>query len=657
MQTVEPSVATSRHPLDPLSPEEIEAAGGILRAQRGLADTARFVYVTLAEPAKATVLEFAPGHAIERRAFVVLRERAERKTYEAVVSLTGGSVVSWREVPGVQPAIMFEEFLASEEIVRKDPRWQEAMRRRGVTDFQNVMIDPWSAGYNGPEEAADRGRLVRPLTFVRRGDPEDNGYAAPVEGLVVSFDLDRMEVVDVEDHGVVPLPPRLGNYTAEGITNPDNTPYFPNGLRADLKPIEITQPQGTSFRVDGHEVRWQKWRFRVGFTPREGLVLYTIGYEDGGVLRPIIYRASLAEMFIPYGDPAPTHHRKNVFDMGEYGVGLLSNSLELGCDCLGEIHYFDGHVNDNDGHPMEIKNAICLHEEDYGLLWKHTDFRTMKAQVRRSRRLVVSTIATVGNYEYGYYWYFYQDGTIEYEIKMSGVASVGAMAPGERPRYGTLLAPGLYGPNHQHFFCVRLDMMVDGHGNSVYECNSEAVPPGPDNPHGNAWVVKSTLLARESEAQRVIDPLKGRYWRIENPTRQNAVGDPVAYKLHPGDNVLPFYQPDAYAIQRAGFTTRHLWVTPYDAAQNFPAGDYPNQHAGGDGLPAYTAADRPLENTDLVVWYVFGAHHVVRPEDWPVMPANHIGFHLKPVGFFDGNPGLDVPIADHCHHPNGAASD
>jgi primary-amine oxidase len=655
MQTVEPSVATARHPLDPLAPDEIEAASSILRREKSLADTARFVFVTLDEPDKAAVLGHKPGDPVERRAFVILRERAERRTYEAIVSITRGEVVSWQERTGIQPPIMFEEFLSSEEVVRNDPRWQEAMRRRGVTDFENVMIDPWSVGYNGPEDAPDRARMVRPLTFVRQGSPDDNGYARPVEGLVVRFDLDRMEVIDVEDHGVVPLPPRSGNYTAEGIADPDNTPHFPEGPRSDLKPVEITQPEGTSFEVHGHEVRWQKWRFRVGFTPREGLVLHTISYQDGDRLRPVIYRASLSEMFIPYGDPRPTHHRKNVFDMGEYGVGVLSNSLELGCDCLGEIHYFDAHVNDNDGHPMEIKNAICMHEEDVGFLWKHTDFRTMKAEVRRSRRLVVSTIATVGNYEYGYFWYFQQDGTIQYEVKMSGVASVGALPPGERPKHGTLLAPGLYGPHHQHFFCVRLDMMVDGLGNSVYECDSEAVPPGPDNPHGNAWVVKSTLLGRESEAQRVIDPLKGRFWKIANPSQPNAVGDPVAYKLVPGDNVLPFYQPDAHAVRRAGFTTRHLWVTAHERSERFPAGDYPNQHPGGDGLPAYTKADRLLEDTDVVVWYVFGAHHIVRPEDWPVMPAHHIGFHLKPVGFFDGNPGLDVPLAEHCHHPNGAA--
>src|SRR6185437_15711853 len=196
----------------------------------------------------------------------------------------------------------------------------------------------------------------------------------------------------------------------------------------------------------------------------------------------------------PVRRPEPAHYRKNVFDMGEYGIGVLATSLELGCDCLGEIRYFDAWLNDNDGHPQLIKNAICLHEEDHGILWKHADWRTGKAEVRRSRRLVISMIATVGNYEYGYFWYLYQDGTIEYEVKLTGVISTGAVAPGQKPAHGTLVAPQLYGPNHQHIFCVRLDMTVDGPVNTVYECDSVAVPPGPQNPHGNAWVVRQTPL-------------------------------------------------------------------------------------------------------------------------------------------------------------------
>jgi primary-amine oxidase len=649
MTTAEGISTVPRHPLDPLTAAEIEAAAAICKRERGLGASARFVSVTLREPAKDAVLGFEPGGRLDREAEVVIRERAGRTTYAAVVSVTAGQVRSWAELPGVQPPIMAEEFTATEEIVRKDPRWQAAMRRRGVSDFAMVMIDPWSVGYNGPGDGAEQGRFVRPLSWVRRGGPDDNGYARPVEGLIVRFDLDRMEVVDVEDHGVVPLPPGSGNYTAAAIGEPGNVPRFPGGPRRDVRPLEITQPEGPGFTVDGHEVRWQNWRLRAGFTPREGLVLHLVQYEDRGRLRPVLYRASMAEMVIPYGDPGPTHWRKNVFDMGEYGIGVLANSLELGCDCLGEICYLDAWVSDNDGRAQRIANAICLHEEDHGIAWKHMDWRTGKAEVRRSRRLVISMIATVGNYEYGYFWYLYQDGTIGYEVKLTGVISTGAVPPGQRPAHGTLVAPQLYGPHHQHIFCARLDMMVDGPGNTVLECDSVPVPPGPGNPHGNAWVLRQTPVRREAEAGRLADARTARYWRIVNPGRPNGLGDPAAYKLVPQDSVLPLGQPDSHLIRRAAFATRHLWVTAYDPGQRFPAGEYPNQHPGGDGLPAWTAADRPLEDTDLVLWHTFTAHHVVRPEDWPVMPVTTTGFTLRPDGFFDGNPALDLPPAGHCH--------
>ena len=651
MQTLEPAVATTRHPLDPLTADEVQAASSLLKKERGLDAGHRFVYVMLNEPSKQDVLALKPGNEtqVDRQAFIVLRDRPHRKTYEAVVSLTQQKVVSWKEIESSQASIMLEEFMTVDEVVRKDPRWQEALRKRGVTDFDMAVTDAWSAGYYSEADGAEKGRFCRPLTWIRPG-PGEHVYARPIENLIVKFDLDKMEVVDVEDHGVVPIPTRTANYRADQISDPNNVPYFPEGVRKDLKSLDITQSEGTSFNVSGNQVGWQKWNFRIGFNPREGLVIYTVSYTDKGEARPIIYRASLAEMFIPYGDPAPNHYRKNVFDMGEYGVGVMTNSLELGCDCLGEIRYFDGIINDNDGGALPIANAICLHEEDFGMLWKHTDFRTGEVEVRRSRRLVVSSVATIGNYEYGYFWYFYQDGGIGYEVKMTGVMSNGALPEGESPKFGTLVAPGVYGPNHQHFFSLRLDMMVDGLKNTVYECDSEALPPGPENPHGNAWIVKQTPFKRESEAQSIINPLAARYWKIANTSKLNAVGDPVAYKLMPGDNVLPFYQPDAYAIQRAKFATKHLWVTKYDPAEMFAAGDYPNQHAGGAGLPEFVKSDSALEDEDVVIWYTMGAHHTVRPEDWPVMPVKYIGFHLLPHGFFDGNPALDVAPSHGTHH-------
>jgi primary-amine oxidase len=631
------------HPLDPLTADEIREAAGILRAERGLDAGVFFVRVALHEPSKDVVLGFRDGDPVERQAFLILRDRGARTTYEAVVSITTKAVVSWEARPGVQPPIVFDEFLACEELVRANPDWQAALRRRGVTDFGLTMVDPWSAGHYGTADDPGR-RLVRALTFVR-SHPTDNGYARPVEGVVTLVDMDRMEVVEVEDHGVIDLPPRAGNYTPEALRDPANVPHLPAGPRTDVRRLDIVQPDGPSFEVRGQEVRWQKWRFRIGFTPREGLVLHTVGYEDGGRLRPILYRVSLAEMVVPYGDPGPTHWRKNAFDEGEYGIGMLTNSLELGCDCLGEIRYFDAVVADTRGEPQTLRNAICLHEEDFGILWKHTDFRTGHVEVRRSRRLVVSSIATVGNYEYGFFWYLYQDGTIELSMKLTGIVSTGAIAPGRTPVHGALVAPQLYAPHHQHWFSFRLDMSVDGPRNSVYEVDSEPVELGPRNPHGNAWVTRRTLLGRERDAQREIDPLAGRHWVVVNPRVRNALGEPVGYKLVPGENVRAFAHPESSIHARAGFMTRHLWVTRYDRREVYAAGDYPNQHPGGAGLPAYVRADRPLEDADVVLWYSLGAHHVARPEDWPVMPVAQLGFALKPVGFFDGNPALDVPAA------------
>jgi primary-amine oxidase len=655
VQSAEVRTGTT-NPLQPLDPDEIRRTAQILREQQPLDEQVRFVTVSLHEPDKREVLDHDRngGPAPERAAFVVLYDRRHQRTVEVMVSLTSGDVTSWRIVEDVQPSVMLEEFFSAEEITRADPRWQEAMRKRGVTDFSLAMIDPWAAGYD-IEDPAGR-RLLRPLTFVRSRE-DDNGYARPVEGLVVLLDMDKMEVIDVRDHGVVPLPPKAGNYVPELMFDDDNQPAFTR-LRDDLKPLEITQPEGPSFTVDGHAVSWQNWRLRVGYTPREGLVLHQVGYEDRGRLRPVLYRASLSEMYIPYGDPAPTHRIKNVFDEGEYGVGMLLNPLTHGCDCLGEIFYFDATANDQEGQPVTIPNAICMHEEDYGISWKHTDFRTEKVEVRRSRRLVISCIATVGNYEYGFFWYLYADGSIQYEVKLTGVLSTGALADGSEPRHGVVVAPGLYGPHHQHFFNVRLDMQVDGERNSVYEVDAAAVPVGPDNPYGNAWVTKKTLLGQEGEARRLIDPLVARVWYVVNPNEITDLGQPTGYKLMPGDNVLPLQQEGSQAFARAQFAYKHLWVTRFDPRERYAAGDYPNQHGSPGGLLEYQKADRPLENEDLVVWYSFGAHHVVRPEDWPVMPASSIGFTLKPVGFFDGNPALDLPrSAAACHNGDGQSHD
>ena len=625
------------HPLATLRADEIAAAVAAVRATGRLDDTARFSLVTLDEPSRRAVSEFRPGDPVDRRVRVVVVPGPEDRVAEVVVALPEGEVVDWQERGGVRPALLFDDSYRAIIALKQDPDWQEAMRRRGITDVDAVQIDPWPTGNFGRPIEEGR-RIVRCLSYYRE-EPSDNGYARPVEGVLATVDAARGIVLEVVDLGVVPLPPGRGSYRPE-----DHAP-----LRTDLRPLEIEQPDGVSFTLRDNLLTWQRWSMRVSMDPLEGLVLHTVGYLGDDGVRPILHRASISEMVVPYGDPGPMHGWKNAFDVGEWGLGRMANSLALGCDCLGAITYLDATFCSEHGHPYVVEQAVCIHEEDYGILWKHLDMSTGHAEVRRSRRLVVSSIATVGNYEYGFFWYFYLDGTVQLEVKLTGIMSTQATLPGQVTPHANPIAEGLAAPLHQHLFCARLDLTVDGPVNRVQEVSFEAAPVGPDNPWGNAFVQRVELLASESAARRDVDPASSRHWRFENPASHNGLGRPVAYRLVPGANPTLLAREDSSIGRRAGFARHNLWVTPYHPDQRRAAGDYPNQHAGGDGLPLWTAADRPLVDTELVAWHTFGVSHGPRPEDWPVMPVEYCGFHLLPVGFFDENPSLDVPPpTDHC---------
>ena len=635
-----------RHPLEPLSAEEVQQTVALLKSLGKVTPTTRFVSVSLKEPRKGLVHAPKPGRPILREAFVVLFDNATNTAHEAAVSLSTSELVSWKSIPGAQPTMTIDEQVECEQAVLASAEFQAALKRQyGIEDTSLVMVDIWSAGNYGSEEDRTR-RLARPLCFVRT-DPTDNGYVRPIEGLRPVVDLNTMEVIRVEEYGAWPLPPGECNYAADRVKE----------FRRDIKPLDIVQPDGPSFEVDGYQVRWQNWSFVIGFNAREGLTLHHLRYRDQGRERSVIYRASLTEMVVPYGDPAETQRRKNAFDVGEYGMGMCANSLELGCDCLGLIKYFDAHMVTSRGEPLPIKNAICMHEEDYGILWKHTDRRLNTPEVRRSRRLVVSSVSTVENYEYGFFWYLYQDGNIQLEVKLTGILSMGALPPGKTAKYGKLVAPQLYAPNHQHFFNVRLDFDLDGAANSVEQVDVVADELGEANPFENAFQAKATTLKTEKQARAHLNLESARTWKITNPHAGNAVGDPVGYKFVPGDNAFPLASPNAWWRKRAGFVNYHVWVTPFSDSEKFGAGDYPNQSEGGDGLVRWTEQDRAIEGTDIVFWYTFGHTHIPRPEDYPVMPTAYIGFMLKPQGFFNLNPANDVPpspkklaVASKCCH-------
>ena len=634
-----------QHPLANLSAAEITRIRDIVSAEESFTETTRFAFVGLDEPHKWEVLAWQEGDGPlpERRARVMLLDMATGYSTDNLVSIDAGAVLSTSVLDGSagQLPVLIEEFDAVADIVAEDPRWVEALIKRGTTVDQ-VKCVPLSAGhYDYPEEEGRR--ILRVLAF-RQDYPEDHPWAHPVDGLSAYVDTATRKITRLVDSDVLAIPAESGNFDDPAVQGEPLT---------TLKPIVITQPEGPSFEVNGEWVSWANWNFQVGFDMREGLVLRQLSFTDSGEQRPVIYRASIDEMLVPYGDPSPVRFWQNYFDTGEYLFGRFTNSLALGCDCVGEIRYFDAVMSDELGNPFTIENGICMHEEDYGTLWKHSDLFAGSNEVRRSRRLVISFFTTVGNYDYGFYWYLYLDGTIECEAKLTGVlftsAYPGLDEAGNDYPYASEVAPGLGGPYHQHLFSARLDMMVDGLSNAVDEVDVKRVPVGPDNEHGNAFTKKVTRITSEGVSGRTADASVARAWLVTNTEKTNRMGRPTGYVLYPQDSPTLLADPSSSIARRAEFATKHVFVTRYDPAEKYAAGDFVHQNPGGDGITKFIADDASVDGEDIVLWHTFGPTHFPRPEDWPVMPVDYAKFTLKPYGFFDKNPALNVPAPAKAH--------
>lgn len=629
--------AEATHPLDPLNEREIADAVKILKAASNFPKIALFSTVQLNEPPKSEVLNFKAGAAFRREAFAIVLDREKNKTYEAIIDLRANKIASWKEIAGVQPLVFFGEYDTLQQIVKADARWQAAMRKRGITDFDKVAVDGWAVGQVDPHFT---GRLLRGLSYFK-GDSA-NYYGRPIEGVIAIVNMNAQKVVDVTDTGVVPISQTSQDFDEKSISK----------LREKPKPLLITQPEGASYQINGQEVRWQKWRFRYTMHPREGLVLHMVNYEDDGKIRSILYRASLSEMVVPYGDPDSNWRWRAAFDVGEYGVGRLASPLEPKLDAPKNAQLIDATFADDFGKPYTLERAVAIYERDGGILWKHFDTVSGKNETRRARELVVFFVATIGNYDYAINYIFKQDGSLEVDLALTGIM----LAKGVKERRadenhsmllsettGHLVTENIVAPQHQHFFNFRLDFDIDGTRNSVTEMNTSAMPAGANNPYLNGFVMRESVFKTEKETQRKMDMQAARVWTVTNFSAKNSLGQHPSFILVPGANSLPYIAPESLVRKRAQFINNHFWATRYNPQEIYAAGVYPNQSKGGEGLPQFVANDETIENQDVVVWYTLGITHIPRPEEWAVMPVTHVGFKLIPGGFFNRNPALDVP--------------
>ena len=549
------------HPLDPLSSLEIDTTVSVLRAEYG-----KLYYnaITLLEPPKAEMLVWLadPDHASKpKRIADIVVISTDGKVYDGQVNLDERKVVKWTHTPGVQPLITMEDLQAVELIARKDPKVIEQCGLIGIpaSDMHKVYCDPWTIGYD--ERFGNAVRLQQALMYYRP-NVDDSQYAYPLD-FVPIYDSNKREIVHIDvpkvRRPVNKAPP--SNYTVNSVNDM-------GGYRTDLKPINITQPEGVSFKVNGRVIEWQNWSVHVGFNYREGIVLNNISYFDKaeGKQRPIFYRLSLAEMVVPYGNPEHPHQRKHAFDLGEYGGGYMTNSLSVGCDCKGSIHYMDFDFVNKAGSAQVIKNAVCIHEEDAGILFKHTDFRDDSVITTRARKLVISHIFTAANYEYCVYWIFHQDGTVQLEIKLTGILNTYAMNPGEDTHgWGTEVYPGVNAHNHQHLFCMRIDPMIDGSNNTIFQ--SDAVRGAgevgsAENFYGNAFYLKRTKYTNPVEAMSDYDGSTSRTWDMCNENKLNVHSHkPVCYKLVSREVPALLPKEGSLVWKRAGFSRHAVHVT------------------------------------------------------------------------------------------------
>lgn len=651
------------HPLAPLSASELQHAGAIIRASWPAHTDLHFKVVTLQEPPKTEVLKYLEAeHAggslptINRKAFINYYIRNTNKFHEAILDLTTGRVE--RNVllgPFIHANGDGDEIIKIEQVALADEKVKAEIAKLELPEGTVIISDPWIYGSDGVDDAE---RLYQCFLYLRdplnASEADSNHYALPLPiSPVISTSSMEVIRVDIMPTGADNTIKPVGKYKVQ----PPNE-YIPEKqkLRTDLKPLNVIQPEGASFEVQeqgtSNVISWQKWNFRVGFNQREGMVLYDVRYDN----RSLFYRLSLSDMNIPYADPRHPFHKKSAFDLGDAGAGIMANNLKLGCDCLGSIYYLSAVLSDEKGGSIDMPNVVCIHEQDAGIGWKHTNYRTGRAAVVRSRELVLQSIITVSNYEYILAFIFNQAGEVTYEIRATGILSTQPIDEGVEVPFGTVVHPGVLAVHHQHIFSLRVDPMIDGYSNRLVYDEAFPMPRSDFNPHGTGYYVQETVVEKSGGYDIAYE--NNRTFKIQNVNVRNPInGKPVAYKIQapPFQKILS--DQDSFNYKRAEFSDRNIYIVKHRDGELYAGGTYTNQSRGGTGVRSWAERNENVKDDDFVVYIQAGINHVPRIEDFPVMPCEILKIHMKPVNFFDKNPALDVPPSEQSFNKSNLLSE
>ncbi|AET41094.1 uncharacterized protein Ecym_7250 [Eremothecium cymbalariae DBVPG len=649
----------TQHIYDPITDEEIELTSKLIKELNGDAKIT-FSQIDRLEPPKKQAIEYlnveryggGPLPFVPRRTYCYYYKNKTVPLYKAIVNISEKRVVSNDSAgEGVVGPVSPENIQEMHRLIMDHPLVKREIEklqlhklaydhpRLGKLRYK-VVCEPW---IYGTDSGDSRVPMCQGYMYISLDHVDANQYSAPLKFSPV-FELLSGKFVRID-------------YLASGVderyikeTLPYNplplVEYHPNVMenqqtREGLKPLIISQPEGVSFTVTGTKVTWQGWEFRVVSSVREGVVLYDVHFKG----RSLFYRVALNEMTVPYADGRTPVHRKQAFDLGDCGFGNAANSLALGCHCLGVIKYLDGRRADVNGNPVLIPSTICMHEQDYGVMFLHKNTMTKSSVVTRRREFIIQLVATVANYEYVLNYIFDQAGAITVQVRATGILSTTPQDLNTTVDFSTNVAPGVGAPFHQHILSFRFDSRLDGDKNSVVYDDYVPMEPGTEmNPYGVGFVQKRTYLEKSGAIDQ--SPFTNRTYKVINESSINPVSmKPVGYKFEMPARQMLLAHPESFNTKRATFATKQFWVTKYGDDQLYAAGEFTNQSRKDTGLSEWADGKDSVRNTNVVVWPTLALTHAPTTEQFPVMVSDFMQFLVAPASFFTENPALDVPQA------------
>jgi len=620
-------IALPAHPLDPLASIEIVRATQII-GQSGYADKdTRVALVTVEEPLKTKVLAWQPGDPFSRRAAAVVRNGGD--VFEAVVDLEAGELISWEQVPGVQPALSSDEWARASEITMTDPGWLAAMRLRGYEDVSKIFCEGLSVGFFDVAANAEK-RLVK-MPCYDIVDAQSNIYGRPIEGLISVVDLTNARVDQILDSGVVPVSRQSHEFAAAGDAPAD---------RASDDNARAEPAAARNYIVDERVVSWKDWSFHLGFDQRFGPVVSLVRHADKEQQRMVLYQGHVSEVFVPYMDASEAWYFRTPMDVGEFGLGMLASPLAAGIDCPDDATFIDADVAHPTGSVYHRPRVLCVFERDAKApLWRHWEALNGAYAGRRASELVVRAIPAIGNYDYIVDWVFTEKGEIEVNIGATGIDAVKGVdfanvrnAAQQTDDNGMLVAPNLVAVHHDHYFSIRLDLDVDGPVNNFVRQRLQTMDSVGEQQR-SLWRLVNVPMNVEGAVSARQGP---ELWRVESTTASTGLGHQPSFQLT-GGGVTSMLAGRDWPHKRGAFAGESLWVTSHKPKELFASGQHPNQSGRKDGVEAYANGER-IDTADIVVWYTIGFNHLTRPEDWPVLPTIWHGMKLRPYGFFEKNP-------------------